>query len=340
MHTLLLALLAACTDEPPAVAIDQTPRVEVVRVAAPPTVLERTLLSTLEPARDALLTPMRPGRVVRRAAEPGDRVGRGDAVLELDGREARASLAAAEAAVDEADALVEEARRQRDRVEALGDGAAPAQQDQAGVALARATAALAGAEAQRELARVNLEHMTLRAPFEGQVALLEPEVGESVAPGAGPVARVVDAAEGRVVVGLLEDEVRAADQEGARFEVRASGQTMAASLARLAPAADPRTLAWTAELRVAEPSVPPGTAVEVALSLPIVAAGGLVPPKALRDGHVWRVDADVVHRVPVQVVAEAREGLIVEGVAVGDTLVLYAADALREGQQVVRLEAP
>lgn len=340
MHLLLLTLLAACSDEPPPVAIDQTPRVEVVRVAEPPAAVQRTLLSTLAPARDALLTPMRPGRVVRRVVEPGARVAAGDALLELDAREARANLAAAQAGVREASALQDEAVRQEERVDALGDGAAPFQRDQAGVARARAEAAVAGAEAQLELARVNLEHMTLRAPFAGEVALLEPEVGESVAPGAGPVARVVDVSTAHVVVGLLEDEVPAVRRAEAQFVVRAGGRPMTATLLYVAPAADPRTLSWLAELRVESPLAPAGTPVEVELSLPTVAAGGLVPPKAVRAGQVWRLDGDVVRRVDVEVVGEARDGLLLDGIAVGDEVVLYAAEVLKDGQQVVRLESP
>src|SRR5690606_24800071 len=149
-------------------------------------------------------------RVDKRLVEPGEVVAAGSALLVLDGREARANLAAAQASLQEAEALLAEATRQEGRVRTLGDGAAEAQRDQAGLARERAEPAVAASAAQRELARLNLDHMALRAPFAGAGALLEPAVGESAAPGAGPIARVVDVSSGRVVVGLLEDEVGAA----------------------------------------------------------------------------------------------------------------------------------
>jgi multidrug efflux system membrane fusion protein len=340
-QALAVAVLATagCVYEPPAPAFDSTPRVQVVAVEAPPTALERTLLSTAEPARDAVLSPMRPGRVVRRAAEPGTVVQAGAAILVLDSGEATANLALADAAVLEADAVVAEAQRQQGRVGALGDGASEAQRDTAATALARADASRAAALAQRELASVYLAHLTVRAPFDGEVAWLEPEVGESVPAGA-PVARVVDATSLRVVVGLLEDEVVVARDGAATFGVRSGAVTVPASLVHVAPAASPVSRDWSAELRVDGAPFPLGAPVEVHLVLPSASDAGLLPPRAVVDGAVWRFDEGTVSRVPVEVVAEHRDGLLVRGVSVGDRVVLYGGAELEDGAAVVLLEAP
>lgn len=340
-HALLVvAILAAgCVYEPPAPVFDTTPRVQVVAVAAAPAALERTLLSTAEPARDAVLSPMRPGRVVKRAAPPGTSVRAGDPVLVLDSGEARANLALADAAVLEAEAVLAESRRQQTRTEAMGDGASQAQRDGAATALAQAEAAAAGAQAQRELASVHLSHLTVRAPFAGEVAWLAPEVGEAV-PAGGPVARVVDPSSMRVVVGLLEDEVGFARAGGASFEVRAGATSVPAELVHVAPAADPRTRDWSAELLVAGAPFPLGVPVEVRLELPSVSDAGLLPPRAVSGGAVWRFEGGTVTRQSVDVVAEHRDGLLVRGLAVGDQVVLYAAADLEDGGSVVLLEAP
>lgn len=343
MSALALAIAtlhsSGCVYDPPAPAFDTTPRVQVVTVAPAPGALERTLLSTAEPARDAVLSPMRPGRVVKRAAPPGTEVEAGAAVLVLDSGEARANLALAGAMVLEADALLAEARRQQTRVGAMGDGASQAQRDGAATALAQAEAASAAAEARRELASVHLAHLTVRAPFAGEVAWLEPEVGESVAAGA-PVARVVDPSSMRVVVGLLEDEVGFARDGGARFAVRAGATSVPATLVHVAPAASPRTRDWAAELQVEGAPFPMGVPVEVTLSLPSPSDAGILPPKAVVDGGVWLFDGGWVHRRAVDIVAEHRDGLLVRGVDVGDQVVLYAAADLEDGGAVVLLHAP
>lgn len=332
-------LAPGCVYEPPAPTFDTTPRVQIVAVAPAPVALERTLLSTAEPARDAVLSPMRPGRVVKRASPPGSAVEAGAPVLVLDSGEARAHLALAEASVLEAKAVLAEARRQQTRVGAMGDGASQAQRDGASTALARAEASTAAAAARRELASVHLAHLTVRAPFAGEVAWLEPEVGESVAAGS-PVARVVDPSSMRVVVGLLEDEVGFAREGGASFSVRAGATSVPATLVHVAPAASPRTRDWAAELRVEGAPFPLGVPVEVRLALPSPSNAGLLPPKAVTDDTVWLFDGGTVERRSVQIVAEHRDGLLVRGVEVGDQVVLYAAADLEDGGAVVLLQAP
>lgn len=336
---MLLLVLLSCADVPTPAVFDATPRVEVIEVRAVPSVRERTVLSTLEPVQDALLGTLRPGRVARRLAEPGDAVGLDAGLLQLDDREARATVAAAHAALAEAEAVLGETGRMAGRVTALGEGVSKAQVDAASTGAARAEAGRDAAAAQLQLAQLNLDFMTLRAPFAGELAWLDPDPGEAIAAGM-PVARVVDLSSGKVVVGLLEDEVAAAQVEGATFVVRASAREVPASLVHVSPAADPRTLDWKAELRVEGMPFPAGTPVEVRLGLPISDAEGVVPPRSVRDGVVWRVEGTVVRRTPVEVVGEVREGLLVRGLAVGAQVVVHAADPLVDGAEVRLLSAP
>lgn len=334
----LLLALAACADDPPSAVYDPVPRVEAVPAAAPPTTTSRTLLGVAAPARDAVLTPMRSGRVVHRRAEPGAAVDKGDALLELDAREARAQLTTARAAVDEAEAVLADARRTFERVSSLGDGASEAQKDSAATGVARAEAAVARARGQRDLAQVNLDEMTVRAPFAGEVVLLDPEEGESVAAGQ-PVARVVDASHLTVKVGLLEDEVRRVRPGETRVEVAAEGARWAGVLAKVAPAADPRTLQWDAELRLDDADLPAGSPVTVHLALPAPTAQALVPSAAVSDaGEVWVVEGEVVHRTTVTRRGDVDGGVLVDGLAPGTDVVRHAPDDLDDGDRIVRLD--
>jgi multidrug resistance efflux pump len=117
-------------------------------------------------------------------------------------RAAQASLASAEAARDAADAALQltatqaeatiaQARANLRQAEA-GVAQAAAQVDQARAAVAQTAAQRAQAEAQRaqaEAARASaalaVERRTLRAPFDGRVLAIGPEVGEAVGAGGG-----------------------------------------------------------------------------------------------------------------------------------------------------------
>ncbi len=337
--TSLWLVLAACSGDPSVVHFDNNPRVEVVEVAPPPAQRERVIVSTLEPVLDAMLGPARPGTVVKVLATTGQAVGKGDALVQLDDRDARAALAAARAGLAEAQAVLEEAKRAQTRVGALGEGVSGAQQDAVATGVLRAEAGRDAAAAQASMAELEVEHRVLRAPFAGVVAWLDVVPGASVAPGM-PVARVVDLTAGRVVIGLVDDEVEAASSPNASFQVRAGAITVPATLVHVSSAADPRTRDWKAEVRVEGMPAPAGRSVEVVIALPVTAADGLLPPTAVRGGTAWTVTNGVVHATTPQVVDEVAEGLLVTGLAPGTQVVVHASDPLTEGDTVVVLPSP
>jgi HlyD family secretion protein len=166
---------------------------EVVRGRVEQTV-SNSRAGTVKARRRAKLSPQEGGRVIALPKRKGDRVTSGDILLELDPsvQRARLDLARRElesAAAERRRACVAARRGQRelernrklaeqgivsddllDRFEsgALGSEAA-------------CDAARAGerrSEAQVELAQRQLEHMTLRAPFDGVIAELAIELGE------------------------------------------------------------------------------------------------------------------------------------------------------------------
>lgn len=335
----------ACGAPLPPAELDPAPRVEVAPVRAPSGGEVRRVVSTLEPRRDAFLTPLRGGRVVAVERSVGDAVARGDVLIRLDDREARANLALARAGVAEAEAALADAERQLTRVEALGDGASAAQVDAARAGRDRAQAARDRARAQADLAAVALDETRIKAPFDGTVLLVEPEVGEAVG-GQGFVARVADLSSGTVTVGLVEDEVRALRSGAApRIQVASGAVSVPATVRTLAQAADPRSRSWPAELDVAaHDGLPLGSAVEVVLEIPVEALAGegvvAVPAEALRGDRVFVIDGEVAHARAVSLVGERGGEAWVTGVAVGAEVVVYGPVDLRDGDAVVRLAPP
>lgn len=315
-------------------AMDTVPRVAVRTAEPAPVRRTRTVLGVTEARRDAFLTPLRGGRVARLPGAVGEAVSEGDALVVLEASEAEANLALARAGVAEAEAVLADARQQLHRVQALGDGASPAQVDQARLGVARAEAVLDRARAQARLASVNLAWMTVSAPFDGVLTSRSPELGEAVGT-AAPVARVVDVSAARVEVGLVEDEVVGAAAPEARFTVSAQGTDREATVVHLAEAADPRSLSWPLTLEVADPPWPVGTPVSVALELPAPAADARVPAVAVDGGTVAVVGPeDVLARVPVSVVDETPEGLLVRGLEAGSAVVVHGAHGLVDGETV------
>ena len=328
------ALLSiACGEAEQAREADRVPRVAVVAAAGPEAREHRTLLTTLEPARDAVLALQLGGTVAERVVEPGSEVREGETILRLDAREASAQLRLAEAGLVDAEVALAEAWRQHRRLEELGDGASEADRDAAQTGVHRLEAARNAAQAQRDLAAVQLERMTLRAPFDGRLASLGPERGEIAAPGV-PVARVVDDRALVARVGLVEDEVVRADE--VTWQVRVGGRIHPARLDHLASAADPRTLTWEAELTV-DADLPAGVTAEVEIALPVPEASAAVPVQALRpDGLAVVVDGAVELR-EAEVVTEQASLAWVTGVVAGEQVVIRGPE-LVDGMEVVAVE--
>jgi len=157
-----------------------------------------TRAGTVNACRRARLAPPLGGQIARLPVQKGDRVEAGAVLLELWNEDLRAGLTLAERQADAAVSRAEEAcatadvaERDAERFRKLlrqGVATEEAVDKSSGEAVARragCTAARAAAQvsaAQVAVARANLEHTVLRAPFAGTVAELHGEVGEFVTP--------------------------------------------------------------------------------------------------------------------------------------------------------------
>ncbi len=165
---------------------------------------------TVKARRRAKLSPEEGGRVVAVPRRKGDRVKAGEVLLQLDPSVAEARLVLAQRERETADAerqraclAAERTVRERDRHQRLATEGIVSRdlldemQSGARTSAAACTAAEATthrAEANIALAQTQLDHTTLRAPFDGVIADLSIEVGEwtSPSPPALPVPSVLD----------------------------------------------------------------------------------------------------------------------------------------------------
>ncbi len=214
--------LRACREPVITVEVSRVERGRVEQIAT------NSRAGTVEARRRAKLSPELGGRVVR-VARAGDRVTKGELVLELDAALERGEetlrarqVEAARAEADRACLAGERAQRELvrnarlaaeqllaadllDRLESLAR--------EAEAACVAARAAEQAAQAALEVARLAVEKRTLRAPFDGVVAEVSIAVGEwtTPSPPALPVPPVVDLLDpDSIYVVLPMDEVDAA----------------------------------------------------------------------------------------------------------------------------------
>ena len=189
------------------------------------------------PARVVSLAAETDGRVEYIGAERGASLARGDIIVRLDERDRSARLAQAEALLRQRE--VEYAARERLKSESYVSEAQ----------LQEAIALLESARTELTRARLDLDYMTIRAPFAGALQSREVEVGDFVKRG-DPIATYVDNRTIVVSANVSEFDARYVDVDD-RAEARlATGETVQGRIRYVAPVADEATRTFTVELEV------------------------------------------------------------------------------------------
>jgi len=274
-----------------------------------------TRAGTVNACRRARLAPSAGGQIARLPVKEGDRVEAGAVLLELWNDDLRAALTLAErqaeaavARAEEACVTAEVAERDAERSrKLLRQGVATeGNADRAGgeavarrAACAAATAATQVSAAQVAVARANLEHTVLRAPFAGTVAEVNGEVGEFVTPSpiGVPTLPAVDLIDNRCLyITAPIDEVDApAVRQGLPVRVSLDafpGKRFPGTVSRVAPyVLDLEKQARTVDVEV-ELTAPkdlqrllPGYSADVEIVLDARDGVLRVPAQAVLEGH-------------------------------------------------------
>ena len=189
------------------------------------------------PARSVELAAETDGRVEFIGAERGASLERGDILVRLDQRDRAARLAQARALV-----------RQRE-VEYEGRERLKSASYVSEAQLQEAIALLETAKAELTRAELDLEYMTIRAPFAGALQARMVEIGDFVKRG-DPVATYVDNRTIIVSANVSEFDAQAVEV-GEMAEARlATGETVRGRIRYVAPVADEATRTFTVELEV------------------------------------------------------------------------------------------
>jgi len=345
---LLAGVLAAagCGDDPAAQGAAaggppggemQLP-VEAVTVQPQPLGGGLQTVGSLRADESVVVRPEVGGRISRIHFEEGGRVEAGQPLFTLDASLARAAL-------EEAEANLENSRRANARAAELADSQLIARSD-----LDQTRASFAVDQARVASARAALSKMVLRAPFSGRIGLREVSVGDFVSVGQDLVPLVrMDPIE--VDFNVPEGALSRIDT-GQKIRVTVDafpGEAFTGEVVAIAPVIDPnsRSVQLRAEIPNPDARLRPGQFAKLVLDTSSAAAKGLlVPEQALMqegetrfvytvvDGKAKKTPVTTGNRVPGKVE-------IVEGLEAGDVVITagQTKPMMHEGLAVMVLPA-
>jgi len=330
---LSLLLLLALSQPAPAATDDQAPGLpaEVVMVSARPLTPAIAAVGTLEANEQIQLRPEQAGRILRIGFIEGQRVSAGDVLFELD-----ASTYAAQ--LKQAEAQLEFARQAYHRAQSLLLRKVGSETERD-----NALAQLRVDEAQVELARTQLDKMTIRAPFDGQTGLRQVSPGDYVSVGQDLV-ELVDASTMKVDFRIPEiylPALRPGQPVGVRVDAFPGG-VFDGEVYAMAPGADATSHSLQLRARIANQDgrLRPGLFAQIELKAAQELQALFVPEQAIiaRDGgfSLMRVNAEKrVELVEVEL-GQRRPGevQVLTGIEAGDLIVTAGQIKLQPGMPV------
>ena len=343
-----LALTTACQHAEPEQTETETAvvvQVDTARTGPLREVVAATGVVTAAPGAELIVTAPEAARIVEMPKAEGDRVRAGDLLVRFEIPSLTAEAASGRAAIDQAEARVENARAAATRVAGLFERGVAARKEveDADRELREANAALAQARSASGAANTLAERTVVRAGFNGVVARRLHNPGDLVEPGPGdPILRVIDPSRlevsAAVPVSALAHVAAAAP---ARIVLPGGGEPLTAVVVARPASVDAGSVTATVRLRPSSPTtLTAGMAVQVEILGPEHAGVVIVPPAAIvRDGEstvVMTVGSDgKAHRKDVEVgilTADAAE--IRKGVAAGERVIVRGANGLPDGAAV------
>ena len=312
---------------------------------------------TLQPENHAGLRALVEGTIDNFPVEIGDRVEKGQILFqvrlvdyELRVRQARSAIRVAEATEQTFRVSVEDAEREKLRMENLHkEGSATEQmRDRTGTEHARATALLEQAKASVLQARVGLdtalqalEDCTVTAPYTGFVTGKYREQGEYVRRGE-VVVEIMDLATLEAEVALPERYFESVSPgTPVPIDVGSGAMQVEGEVLAVNPKIDPKTRTFQIKVRVdnKEGRLKAGLFCSGLLSLPSV-QGGIAAPSAavLNDegrSYVWVAKTGIVKRRVIQIGTTA-DGFVevTDGLETGEKVVVEGVGGLMDGSPV------
>lgn len=282
------------------------------------------------------------GYIREMPVQEGDRIREGDLTARLDAPEVEAGVRQTEAAVQAAQATLDDARTDFDAFRELLARGSVSDNEMRKVRLRfeAAEAAFEQARAARDTARAQRPYVDIRSPVDGWVVARHRRIGELVVPGVPLL--TVESSRALIFETHVAQNRAAALRTGMRVAVAIDGlaATLPGTVSRIVPSADPVTRSQLVKIALPEtPELRPGMFGRV--SFRIGEAPALVVPRSAlveRGGlyGVFVVDADGLARF--RWLRTGREGFdgveIHAGLETDERFVSVAESGLRDGDRV------
>ena len=305
----------------------------------------------LYPNREIILSAEIGGTVDTYGADLGDRVKKGQTLIQLDQTDYRLALKEAQANLLVAQTQLDAAQKSYDRSRSLLPKKAISSEtfDQREAALNSARASVARVKVVVEIAEERLKKTRISAPFSGLIAARMVEKGQTVAPGQ-PLMTLADLTPMRVKVYLMESDYIHLDRDDPVSVILEAAPEVpyVGRIDRIGIKADERTNSFDVEILVENPdlSLKAGMTALVRLTTTVIKNTILIPQSTV----LYRKDRMEVFVVTNNEKAEARrvelgrtEGSliqIIKGLRVGDRLVSTGGKFLKPGDKVVIIDSP
>ena len=280
------------------------------------------------PARVVELNAETDGRVVATGAERGDRFSAGDVIVKLDDRDRHARLAEAEATVKQRQLEFEARARLK------GNSYVSEAQ------LQEADAMLEAAKAELTRARLDIDYMFVRAPFDGALQDRHVEVGDFVKLG-DPVATIVDERKLVVRASIPEYEAHFIIKGGPGSAKLATGQTVNGTIRYVAPVADEATRTFNVELEIdnADGDLRGGMTAELTIPAETIYAHKISPSLLTLDdegnlGIKTVNDSGLVEFHKADIAMSSSEGVWIAGLPYAATIITVGQGFVAEGAVV------
>lgn len=291
--------------------------------------------ATLEANAEADILARVPGVVQSILVEEGDRVTKGQALLQIEADEYRFRLQQAEATT----------KNLRARFERLQD------MSERGLASAEefdtAEAEFANAEAAEGLARIELGYTTVRAPMDGYIVNRLVDPGQPISQNLA-VFHIADFEPLLARVHVPSKEFRRlTTEQPVTIHLDSDGTVLRGSIQLVSPVIDPAsgTIKVTVEIPEYPAGVRPGDFAEVRIVTERREGRVLVPRIALvsdKGEDVVYVERDgVAERIAVEIgLSDDEQAEVLSGIEPGDLIVVKGQRSLQHGQAVRVLEGP
>jgi multidrug efflux system membrane fusion protein len=313
---------------------DAARKVQVATLHAEPISRYISVYGRTAPARSITISAETEGRVETISARRGQRVAKGEVIIQLDMRDRQARVAQTQASVREHETSY------KAQISLKSDGYV------SDTEMAETLAKLEAARAELVRAQLDLDNRTIRAPFDGVLQDRDVEIGDFVRSG-DAIATFVDNFTLIVTGTLAEKEVaHISIGDEARAEL-VTGQNVKGIVRYVAPVADESTRTFKIELEMnnADGELPAGVTAEMVLTGDETLAQKISPALLIldADGTLGIFIVDSLQRadfVPITLERSETDGIWVSGLPESADVITVGQGYVNQGQLVDPIWTP